>query len=151
MLPHASQVGRTENERPSAFIFFEYLRHSRSHERLAQAHYITQQHASASVQVVRSQRYGLRLKVEYHALKFLGKLELSFALSRFLGEMVDHLQVDQVGSKQFLSGPTGLNEGRQLVGDVESKGVVPAVVEPMLQLAGGVLIQHIHVQFALPS
>ena len=56
-----------------------------------------------------------------------------------------------VGRHRRLSRPACIDDVRQLVGHVDAEGIVPAVVEPVLELARGVLFEHVDVEFALPG
>ena len=54
-----------------------------------------------------------------------------------------------VGRDRRLARPALIDDVRQLVGHVDAEGVLPAVVEPVLELVRGVLFEHVDVEFAL--
>ena len=81
----------------------------------------------------------------------LGILNSARPARGFVGEVVGHLEVDVVGRNQGLPRPTLLDDAEKLAGDVDAEAVVPPVLEPPLELEGGVVVEHVHVQLALPG
>ena len=66
-----------------------------------------------------------------------------------MGEVVRHLEIDVVGRYQRFSRPTLFDDLDQLVGDVHTVAVVPSILEPLLELESGIVVEHVHVQLAL--
>ena len=63
--------------------------------------------------------------------------------------MPGDLQVNVVRRDRFRSRPTGLDDVREFLGDVNAPTVAPAVLKPPSQFRAGVVVEHVHVQFAL--
>ena len=91
-------------------IVLEYPRKSGGHKRLAQPHYVSYNYAAALVQVVCGDLDRRRLEVEQLIVELLGQLELADPRPRFPGEMVRHLEVDEVRVDELLASPAILDE-----------------------------------------
>lgn len=63
--------------------------------------------------------------------------------------MVGHFEVDVVRGDGFFTGPAFVNDGGEFLGDVKAPLVFPAVIEPIDEFFGGILLQDIEVEFAL--
>jgi hypothetical protein len=148
-LPHRDEVGWAEDQRVHIGVLLQDASDSGCHQRFAQPHHIAQQHAPASIERMHCQRDRRRLKVEQHIFEQPGHFEGALPLTRLLAQMVRHLEVHQIGAHQLFTRPTVFDNLRQLVGEVDGAEVVPAVVEPLEQFLGGVLLDDIHIQFAL--
>ena len=84
------------------------------------------------------------------AIAELGRnAELGQAGARLLRQVVGHLDVDVVRRERRLARPAFLDDLHQLGGDVDAPAVVPAIFEPFGELVGGVVVEHVHVEFAL--
>ena len=89
------------------------------------------------------------LKVKKHGVKIGRDAEFGQPRARLLGEVIGHLHIDLVGRDQRRARPALFDDLRQFGRDVEAKTVMPALLEPPGQLAGGILFDHIDVQFTL--
>ena len=89
------------------------------------------------------------LEVEQSIAEVGGDAEFGKAGARLLGEMVGDLDVDVVGRDKLFTRPACVDDGGKLCGDVDAPAVVPAFFEPGGELAAGVMVEDVHVQFAL--
>ena len=64
-------------------------------------------------------------------------------------QVVSHLDVNLVGRRTFRPCPTFVNHLDEFLGDVHAPFVAPAVLEPLFELGGGVVVENVHVKFAL--
>ena len=97
VLPHWHQVLGADDEGFGVIVVFEDLGQRRGHHRLAQAHHVADQHATALVEVVRGDLDGGGLEVEQRAVEDRGNAEFREPGPRFLREVVGHLQIDVIG------------------------------------------------------
>ncbi len=63
--------------------------------------------------------------------------------------MVGHFDVDVVGRHGNLARPALVNELDELAGNIHTPTVVPAVVEPLFEFLGGVVVEDVNVEFTL--
>ena len=122
-----------------------------SHQGLAKSHHVADEHAVALVQVMGRYLDSSGLEVEQPVAEHLGNPELGETGAGFVREVVGHLEVDVVGRYQRFPRPTLFNDLKQLVRDVNAEAVVPPVLEPLLELESGVVVENVHVQLALPG
>src|SRR6185369_4422051 len=108
-----------------------------------------EEHAPALVEVVGCDLDGRLLERQKLVAKVLGDLELGQTRPRLLGEMVDHLEIDEVGRVDLFPGPALVDGLQELLGDVEAEAVVPALLEPAGELGARVVIQHVYVELPL--
>ena len=105
----------------------------------------------ALIQVMGRYLDRLRLEVEQPVAEHLGNPELGKTGAGFVREVVGHLEVDVVGRYQRLPRPALFDDLKQLVCDVNAEAVGPPVLEPPLELESGIVVEHVHVQLALPG
>ena len=89
------------------------------------------------------------LVVEQDSVDLGRDAELRETGARLLREVVRHLEVDVIRRRVVRPRPTLIDDRRQFLGDVEREAVVPAVIEPGLQLLAGVVIKNIDIQLSL--
>lgn len=77
-----------------------------------------------------------------------GKWERSI-FCHLLRKVVRHLHVDEVRRQHVLARPTLFDDLNEFFGDVQAPVVIPAAFEPTGQLLRGVMVEHVHIQFAL--
>ena len=82
-------------------------------------------------------------------MKSRGMRNSSRPAARFLREVIGHFEVDIIGRKQLFARPAFVDDLGQFLRDIEAPAIVPAVVEPRLQLLAGVVVEDIDVQLAL--
>lgn len=123
----------------------------RRHERLAEADDIAYEDAAALVEMVGGDLHRRGLEIEEAVSEVLRYAELADPGPRIAGEMVGHLQVHMVRGERLLPRPALVYDVRELLRDVHAPAVIPAILEPLGQLAGGVVVENIHVQLALVS
>src|SRR5258708_7057364 len=63
--------------------------------------------------------------------------------------MVGHLDVDVVRRDQGLFGPPFLDDLHQFGGNVDAPTVLPPIFEPLSELRAGIVVEYVHVEFAL--
>ena len=120
------------------------------HHRLAQAHHIAEQHAFALVERMRRLLDRRRLIVQQLLFEFARQADLAQARPRLAREMPGDLDVKLPGGRQSLAGsPALLDDIDQVVRNVDAPAVMPAFVEPGLQLGAGILVGELGVQLAL--
>src|ERR1700674_1999746 len=76
-------------------------------------------------------------------------MKLGESSPRLLGKVVRHLQINVIWGKRLFSCPTVIDDLDQFIRDVEAPLIAPAILEPLLQLVAGVLIEDIDIQFSL--
>ena len=59
------------------------------------------------------------------------------------------LQIDVVRQPVLGTGPTLVDNVGELLGDVDTPSVCPAILEPSLQFLAGIVIQNVDIQFTL--
>lgn len=131
----------------------EQARQRSRHQRLAQANHVAEQHPAVALHQPRRGLHRRELVVQQSAAQVGGQLELARAQPRVLREVVGDLEVDQVGQMRrflgLLACPGRVNRLGEFIGDVHSAALRPEAVEPCLELARGVLLDHIYIQLAL--
>ena len=130
-------------------VILKNLGQGRGHHGFSQAHHVADQHTATLVEVVCGDLDGGGLEVEQCAVEDGGDAEFRQSGPRLLCEVVGHLEIDVVRLQQALAGPAFVDDGRQLLGDIDAPAVVPAVIEPRGQLVACIVLQHINVEFAL--
>ena len=63
--------------------------------------------------------------------------------------MICHLDVDVVRGNRFRACPALVDDLDQFLGDVDTKPIVPSILEPPGQLVAGVVVENIHVELSL--
>ena len=149
VFPHGDEVSGTNDERLQPVIVLEDTSNGSGHECLAQSHHIADEHAVAFIQVMRRYLDRSGLEVEQPVTEHLGNSELGKTGAGLVGEVVGHLQVDVVGRYQRLPRPALFDDLDQLLRNVHTVAIVPPVLEPLLELESGVVVEHVHVQLAL--
>ena len=99
--------------------------------------------------MVRSDLNGLCLELEKRVSEITGNGKLRDAGLSFARQVVRHLQIDEVGRDWLFARPAFVDDFRQLGGDVQTEGVLPTVLEPLLELQTGVVVEYIQVELAL--
>lgn len=150
VLPHAHEVFRADDQR------FERVRRvlknpgkRRSHERFPKAHHITEDDAPALFKMPRSDADGGGLELQQCPTHIGGDGEFGKAGAGFLGQVVGQLDVNPVRRKGIEARPAFVNGLGQFLGDVHAPAVIPTVIKPVAQFVGGVVIEHVHIEFAL--
>ena len=151
VFPHGDEVLGADDERFQPVVILEDASDGGSHECLAKSHDIPDKHAVALVQVMGRYLDGCCLEVEQPVAEHLGNPELGETRARLVREVIGHLEVDVVGRYQCFTCPTVLDGLKQFVCDVSAEVVGPPVLEPLLELESGVVVEHVHVQLALPG
>ena len=149
LLPHRHQVAGAENKSLQALVELEDLHQRARHQGIAQADDVPQEHTASSIEMVSGNPHRLGLEFEECPAELSRNAELRKSRPRLLGEVVGHLQVDQIRRHKLLSGPTLLEDRRQLVGDIEAEAVVPPCLEPGGELGAGVMVEDVDVELAL--
>ncbi len=119
------------------------------HECLTQTDHIADEHSSTFVEMVGGDLDGSRLELEEPVAKVAGNAELRESGAYLLRKVVGDFQVNVIGERSLFPRPTTVDNLRQFLRDVQTPTVVPAVIEPLLEFVAGVVVKHVHVEFAL--
>src|SRR6266403_1793335 len=63
--------------------------------------------------------------------------------------MVSHLNVNMIRRRAFGLRPTFVENLDQFLGNVDAPFVSPAVIKPLSELLGGIVVEHVDVEFTL--
>jgi len=89
------------------------------------------------------------LVVEQAISKFRRDAELGKPGAGFLRQVVRHLHVDLIRREHFLPRPAFINNLDQFSRNVDAPAITPSCLEPLNQLVGGIVIEHVDIQLAL--
>ena len=149
VLPHGDQVFRADNEGLGAVIVLEDLGQGGGDEGFAQAHHVPNEDPTALVEMVGGDLDRRHLKIEEGVAEDGGDAKFQQAGARLLGQVIGHLEVNVIGRDQAIRRPTGVDDGGQFLGDVDTPALMPAVLEPVGQFGAGIMVQDIDVQLPL--
>ena len=150
VLPHADQVLGAEDECfQGVGRVLKQAREGGRHEGLAEADHVADDDAAAFFKVAGGDldRGGLEVKEGIAEIGWQG--ELGEAGARLLGQVIRHFDVYVIWRDEVGPGPAFFDDLDEFFGDVDAPVIAPAVLEPLGQLSGGVVVEDVHVQLAL--
>ena len=93
---------------------------------------------------------GAFLKFKQLLLKPRRQAELGQARSRLGAEVVGNVEVNVVRRYRLFSRPAGFDDGGQLCRDIQRPTVTPTRIKPLGKLFRAHMVEHIHIEFAMP-
>ena len=130
-------------------VVLKNFRQRRGHERFAQADDIADEHAVALVEMVRGNFDGGDLVIKQAISEFRRDTKFRQSGARLLRQMIGHLDVNIIWRKRDFARPAFFDDLHQLGGNVHAPFVVPRSSNHLVEFLRGVMVKHIHVQFAL--
>ena len=150
VFPHADEILGAENECfKGAGRVLKHAGQRGSHEGLAEANHVAQNHAAALFQMPGRDAHGSGLELEQVVTHVRRDGEFGQAGPGFFGQVVGHLDVDMVRGRTFRPRPTFVDHLDEFLGDVHAPLIAPAVLEPLFELQGGVVVEDVHIELAL--
>ncbi len=149
IFPHRNQVLRTDNEHPHSVVVLEDPGKGSRHERLAQPDDIPDENAVSLVDVVGGDADGSLLELKEAVFELARDVEFREPGSGLLGKVIRHLDIDMIWWDQIFSRPAFLDDVNEFIGDIDTEGVVPAILEPSGKLAGRVMVENVDIELAL--
>ena len=150
VFPHADEVLRAEDEGfERAGRVLKHAGQRGGHEGFAEADDIAEHDAAALFQMPGRDANRSGLKFEQGVAHVGRDGELGQPGASLFGQVIGHLDVDVIGRRAFGPRPAFVNDLDEFLGDVHAPLVAPAVVKPLLKFLGGVLVEDVHVEFAL--
>jgi hypothetical protein len=119
------------------------------HEGFAEADDIAKHDTAALFKVPGRDANRGGLKFEQGVAHVRRDRELGQARPCLFGQVIGHLHVNVVRGRTLGPRPAFVNDLDEFFGDVHTPLVAPAVLEPLFEFLGGVLVEDIHVEFAL--
>src|SRR5579884_2551499 len=101
------------------------------------------------MKMARGYLYCSHLEVEQKPFELLGQTKLGNAGPGLLRQVVGHLEVHVVRRNEALTSPACIDDLGKLLRNVNRPLVVPAAVEPRLELCRRVEVKNIHVELTL--
>ncbi len=150
VFPHADEVlGAEDQGFEGAGRVLKHAGQRGGHESLTEADDIAQHDAAALFQVTGRNANCGGLKFE-EGIAHVGRNgEFGQPGPGLFGQVVGHLDVDVIGGRALGPRPAFVNHLNEFLGNVHAPLVAPAVLEPLFEFPGGVLVEDVHVEFAL--
>ena len=150
VFPHADEILGAENECfKGARRVLKHAGQRGGHEGLTEADHVAQNHTATLFQMPGRDAHGSGLEFEQVVTHVRRDRELGQAGPGFFGQVVGHLDVNVIGRRAFRPRPTFVDHLDELLGDVHAPLVAPAVLEPLLEFQGGVVVEDVHIELAL--
>ena len=119
------------------------------HQSLAETDDVTENDTAAFFQMPGRNANGSGLKFQQGAAHIRRDGELGQSGTGFFRQVIGHLDVNLIGRRTFRPRPTFVNHLDEFLGDVHAPMVFPAIFKPACEFFGGVVVEDIHVEFAL--
>ena len=149
VLPHWHKIRRTQDEGLQVVAVFHQSGERRRHESFSKTDHVTEQHAATFFQMSGGNEHGGALEWEKFLMELFRQFVAVLAVTRFLGKMPRHFEINVVRRQEVGPRPTLINDVGKFVGNIETPAVRPAVVKPLGEFVRRVVIKHVHVQFTL--
>ena len=135
VFPHRLKIQRAQYQRFEQQLIRQDSRKCRRHKGLAESDNVGEQNTSAFLHMMRRDLYRLFLELEELVAEVFGNAVANDAISRFLGEMVGHLDIDVVRRDWLWASPALVDNVGNLLGDVQTPFVTPPFVKPLRQFS----------------
>lgn len=150
VLPHADEILRAEDEcLEGARRVLEDTSQRGGHQCFAKSNDIAKDDTPALFQMPCRDANRCGLKFEQGIAHVLRDGKFGQARARFLSQVVGHLDVNLIRRRALGPSPAFVDDLDEFLGDVDAPLVVPAVVEPLFQFLRGIMVEDIHIEFAL--
>ena len=93
--------------------------------------------------------HGCRLELQKNAAHIHRNGKFRKAGASLLRQVIRHFHVNLIGGRTLGTRPTFIDDLNEFLRNIDAPPVIPTILEPLGELGGGIVIEDIHVQFAL--